>query len=98
MQVMICAYSDRISCRTAQIPTWGGTGGGASGNVPRKRRGLVEIIATTISMMNGMAISRVPRPTISRSPPTISRPPTKGAVASGNGIPSLVNRPTPWFS
>src|SRR5437867_2454789 len=54
MQLMICAYSDRISCKTAQMPTWGGTGGGGSGKVPRKSRGLVESIATSISMMTGI--------------------------------------------
>jgi hypothetical protein len=95
MQLMICAYSDRISCSTAHIPTVGGTGGGGSGDVPRKSRGLVESIATSISMMNGIVISLVPRPSITTIPPTISSHPTKVAVTSGNGIPSLVNRPTP---
>ena len=95
---MSWAYSERISCRTAQIPICGGDGGGGSGSVPRKSRGLVESIATTISMMNGTVMSRVPRPSISNRPPTISSPPTKVAVKSGNGIPSLVKRPTPWLA
>ena len=92
MQLMICACSERISCRTAQIPACGGTGGGGSGKVPRKSRGLVESIATTISMMNGIVMIRVPRPRISNKPPTISSPPTKFAVKTANGNPSLVNR------
>jgi hypothetical protein len=75
MQLMICAYSERTSCKTAQMPTCGGTGGGGSGKVPRKSRGLVESIATTISMMNGIVMSRVARPRISSKPPTISSPP-----------------------
>jgi hypothetical protein len=47
MQLMSCAYSDRISCRTAQKPICGGTGGGGSGDVPRNSRGFVESMATT---------------------------------------------------
>src|SRR5258707_268506 len=30
-----CAYSDRISCSTAQKPICGGTGGSGSGDVPK---------------------------------------------------------------
>ena len=33
--VIICAYSERISCKTAQIRNWGGTGGRGRGDVPR---------------------------------------------------------------
>src|SRR5215469_16585487 len=35
MTVSICAYSDRISCNTAQNPTCGGAGGRGKGEVPR---------------------------------------------------------------
>ena len=41
------------------MPTWGGTGGGGSGRVPRKSRGLVDSIATSISMISGTAIASV---------------------------------------
>ena len=76
---MSCAYSDRISCSTAQIPIWGGAGGSGSGDVPRKSAGLVESMATNISIANGIAKSRVPTPRIRAIPPTISRPATKVA-------------------
>src|SRR5262249_3386786 len=59
---------------------------------------LVESTATIISATNGMAISRVSMPVSNSRPPTISRYPTKAAVKCGNGIPSLVKRPTPWFA
>src|SRR5215831_5327693 len=32
---MICAYSDRISCKTAHAPILGGAGGNGRGDVPR---------------------------------------------------------------
>jgi hypothetical protein len=62
------------------IPTRGGAGGSGKGEVPRYNAILVERIATIISTMKGMAISRVIRPESSNSPPTISSPPTKLAV------------------
>jgi len=58
----------------------------------------VESMATIISMMKGMAIRRVASPAINSKPPTISNQPTKPAVNWGNGIPSFVNLPTPWFA
>jgi len=53
MAVMICAYSERISCRTAQKPIVGGAGGRGNGDVPRYREIFVESIATIISATNG---------------------------------------------
>src|SRR5215510_15817561 len=35
LTVINCAYSDRISCKTAQNPTCGGTGGKGRGDVPK---------------------------------------------------------------
>ena len=52
-------------------------------------------IATSISIMNGMAINRVNKPAMSRMPPTISSQASAVAVKCGAGNPSLVNRPTP---
>jgi hypothetical protein len=40
---------------------------------------------------------RVNRPDSNRRPPTISNKPIAVAVVLGNGKPSFVNRPTPWF-
>ncbi len=57
-----CAYSERISCRTAQKPNCGGTGGSGSGDVPRYMGIFVEAMATNISIMNGMTIKRVNKP------------------------------------
>src|SRR5262249_59467545 len=56
--VRICAYSERTSCKTAHTPTCGGAGGGGKGDVPRYKEIFDDNIATTISMMNGMAINR----------------------------------------
>src|SRR5215469_9155021 len=78
--VNICAYSDRISCNTAQNPTCGGAGGRGKGEVPRYKEIFVERIATIISATNGIAISLVVTPASNSSPPTISRPPMKLAV------------------
>src|SRR5437763_1833792 len=96
-QVRSCAYSDRISCSTAQKPTCGGTGGSGSGDVPKYNGIFVDAIATIISMTNGIAISRVIKPVSSRSPPTISNHPSAVAVKCGAGKPSFVKRPIPWF-
>jgi hypothetical protein len=79
--LIICAYSERISCKTAQIPTVGGAGGRGSGDVPRKSAIFVEAIATSISITKGTAIRRVRRPVSKRTPPTISRRATNTAVA-----------------
>src|SRR5262249_44295860 len=98
MTVSICAYSDRISCSTAQSPTCGGDGGRGKGDVPRYKEIFVERIATIISATNGIAISLVAKPESNSSPPTISSPPMKVAVKCGNGIPSFVKRPIPWFA
>ena len=92
-----CAYSDRISCSTAQKPTCGGTGGSGSGDVPKNIGIFVEAIATNISMMKGIAIMRVNKPQMTRTPPMISSQASAVAVKCGAGNPSLVNRPTPWF-
>src|SRR5262245_41209074 len=51
---MICAYSDRTSCNTAQMPTCGGAGGSGSGDVPRYSAIFVVSIATTISITKGI--------------------------------------------
>jgi hypothetical protein len=75
----------------------GSAGGSGSGDVPRYREIFVVRMATTISKMKGIAMTLVKRPAIRRIPPAISRLPTKVAVRSGRGIPSLVKRPTPWF-
>jgi len=96
--VRSCAYSERISCSTAHIPIFGGAGGSGRGDVPRYNEIFVESMATTISRMNGIDITRVNKPDSTSNPPTISRHPTKSAVKCGTGIPSLVNRPTPWFA
>jgi hypothetical protein len=95
MTTISCAYSDRISCKTAHKPICGGTGGSGSGEVPKYIETFVDTIATIISMIKGTAITRVSNPAMSSSPPTISSPPTKFAVSAGAGKPSLVNRPTP---
>ena len=95
---MIWAYSERISCSTAHPPMTGGAGGAGSGEVPRYSEILVDSIATSISMRNGTLMSRVPRPPMRRRPPPISSTAIAGASTSGIGIPSLVNRPTPWFA
>src|SRR6478609_4021411 len=78
--LMTCAYSDRISCRTAHMPIWGGAGGSGSGDTPRYRATLVVRIATIISMMNGIEMNLVRRPVMRRTPPTISSMATKCAV------------------
>jgi len=75
----------------------GGAGGLGKGEVPKKSATFVERIATTISTMKGMLISRVPVPLAKSSPPMISNKAIAGARTPGRGIPSLVNRPTPWF-
>src|SRR5262249_11942824 len=93
--VINCAYSERISCKTAQNPTCGGTGGRGKGDVPKYNGILVDNMATSISMIKGTAMSRVSKPAIKRIPPTISSTPSKVAVACGAGNPSLVKRPTP---
>src|SRR5262245_13343220 len=62
MTVSSCAYSDRISCNTAQNPTCGGDGGRGNGEVPRYKEIFVERIATIISATNGIAISLVVKP------------------------------------
>src|SRR5881628_994299 len=85
-----CAYSERISCRTAQKPICGGTGGSGSGDVPRYKGIFVEAIATNISIMNGTAIKRVNKPVTSSVPPTISSQASAVAVKCGAGNPSLV--------
>jgi hypothetical protein len=79
------------------MPILGGAGGRGSGEVPRKIEILVDRIATIISAIKGTAISLVARPDSNRRPPIISRPPMKFAVKWGNGMPSLVKRPTPWL-
>jgi hypothetical protein len=79
------------------MPNFGGAGGGGKGEVARNSEIFVVRMATIISMTKGTEISLVISPDrISRSP-TISRPPTKLAVKWGNGMPSLVKRPTPWL-
>jgi hypothetical protein len=45
-QVISCAYSERISCSTAQKPTRDGTGGNGSAEVPRYSGIFVDAIAT----------------------------------------------------
>src|SRR5258706_120040 len=67
-QVISCAYSERISCNTAQKPTCGGTGGNGRGEVPRYSGIFVDAIATSISIMNGIAITRVRKPDSNRMP------------------------------
>jgi hypothetical protein len=69
--------------------------GSGKGDVPRYNEIFVERMATIISAINGTAISLVIRPESNSRPPTISRHPMKVAVKWGNGIPSLVKRPTP---
>ena len=90
-----CAYSERISCNTAQKPTCGGTGGSGSGDVPRYIGIFVEAIATNISMMKGIAMARVNKPEMIKMPPIISNQASAVAVKCGAGNPNLVNRPTP---
>ncbi len=51
-----------------------------------------------IDLLRRIAISLVVKPASNSSPPTISRLPMKVAVKCGNGIPSFVKRPTPWFA
>lgn len=58
----------------------------------------VVVIATIMFMTSGMAASLVKRPITTRRPHDISTTPTKGAVISGNGIPILMNLPTPSVS
>src|SRR6266576_285767 len=94
-QVMSCAYSDRISCSTAQKPTCGGTGGNGSGEVPKYSGIFVDAIATTISIMNGTAIRRVRKPESNKMPPMISNQPSAVAMKCGAGNPNLAKRPTP---
>jgi hypothetical protein len=55
-------------------------------------------MATIISPTNGIAISLVVSPANNKRPPKISRYPIRFAVKAGKGIPSLVKRPTPWFT
>ena len=98
MELMICAYSERTSCKTAQMPTCGGTGGSGRGEVPRYIDILVERMATIISPMKSRAKGRVRKPAIRARPPTISSTAMAGASVSGIGMPSLVNRPTPWLT
>src|SRR5262249_37224841 len=93
-----CAMSERHSCITAQNPVCGGTGGRARGEVPRYSDILVERMATIISPMKSRANGRVRKPATKARPPTISSTAIAGASVSGMGIPSLVNRPTPWFT
>ena len=92
---MSWAYSERISCITAQKPTCGGTGGNGSGEVPRYNGIFVDAIATSISIMNGAAIRRVRKPESNSMPPMISNQPSAVAVKFGAGNPNLVKRPTP---
>ncbi len=80
------AKSTRASCAIAQKPLF-------------TRIGIfVEAIATHMSMMSGIAASRVTRPRMRSAPPAISTMPTNGARSSGAGIPILTNRPTPSAS
>src|SRR5947207_15328612 len=79
-QVESCAYSERISCSTAQKPTCGGTGGSGSDEVPRYSGIFVEAIATSISITKGNATTLVSKPDSSRIPPMISNQPSAEAV------------------
>ncbi len=72
MVVMICAWSERISCSTAHGPIFGGDGGSGNGDVPRKIEILVARMATIISAMKGTAMSLVIRPESTSRPPTIA--------------------------
>jgi hypothetical protein len=60
--VSSCANSERTSCNTAHIPTFGGTGGKGRGEVPRYIEILVDKIATIISITNRIAMARVRKP------------------------------------
>ena len=80
---------------TAQKPICGGTGGNGNGDVPKYIGIFVDAIATSISIMNGTAITRVNNPVSNSKPPTISNQPSAVAVKYGAGKPSFVNRPTP---
>src|SRR4051812_28437920 len=64
MTTITCAYSERISCKTAHNPICGGTGGNGSGEVPKYIEIFVDNIATIISMIKGTAINRVRKPAI----------------------------------
>src|SRR5262249_19260589 len=68
-QLISWAYSDRTSCKTAQMPDWGGAGGSGSGEVPWKRLGLGGSMGTTISTTNGVVVRRGPEPRTRQLPP-----------------------------
>ena len=78
MTVNICAYSDRISCNTAQNPTCGGTGGRGKGEVPRYKEIFVERIATIISATNGIAMSLLVKPAKQQQPANDLKAPDEG--------------------
>ena len=51
-----------------------------------------------MTIMSGIAASRVRRPTMISAPQTVSTIPTKGPIRSGKGIPILAKRPAPSTS
>ncbi len=53
------------------------------------------MIATLMFMINGIAAILVKKPISISNQNTISTVPTKGAKNSGDGIPILINLPTP---
>lgn len=55
----------------------------------------VVIIATLMSMISGIVVSRVNKPMIKSVPQTISTTPTKGARNCGAGMPIFIKRPAP---
>jgi hypothetical protein len=75
--------STRASCTIGQNPC------------VRSIGSFVVAIATMMSMISGIAASRVASLISTRVPQTISTTPTKGAIVSGAGIPIFTNRPTP---
>jgi hypothetical protein len=57
----------------------------------------VETSATVISINNGIAASRVSRPTTTHAPHNTSTPPTNGPKKPGAGMPILVKRASGEF-
>jgi SAM-dependent methyltransferase len=84
--VRSCAYSERISCNTAQIPTCGGEGGSGRGDVPKNSPIFVAAIATTISIKNGTPTQGVKSPKISASVTGLSGTPFAGFCKIMTGV------------